>query len=136
LLTSSTSSSDVISYSYLIIVFIFTYSFLTISLNTTFFISLFSPRARDIALRFIVLDILVTIAGLVAYLALGFVAFSLGGYLVLGVLGNTILVVTFPRVNPKLEATILVFLALLFITVLSSFTPGGARFFIILRLFF
>ncbi len=110
--------------------------FLTISLNTTFFISLSSLGARDIVLRFIVLDILATIAGLVTYLVLAFVVFSLGGYLLLGVLDNTILVATFLRINPKLEATILVFLALLFITILSLFTPRDTYFFIILYLFF
>ncbi len=60
---------------------------LTISLNTTFFIYLTSLGTRDIVLRFIILDILGTIAGLVSYLALAFIAFSLGGYLLLGVLG-------------------------------------------------
>jgi len=110
--------------------------FLILSLNTTFFISLFSLEARDIVLRFIVLDILGAIDGLVIYLALAFVAFSLGGYLLLEVLDKAILVAIFPRVNPKLEATILVFLVLLFITILSLFTPRGTYFFIILRLFF
>ncbi len=80
-------------------------------MNTTFFISLTSLGAGDIVLRFIVLDIVGAIAGLVAYLALAFVAFSLGGYLLLGFLGKAVLVAIFLRVNPKLEATGLVFLA-------------------------